>query len=120
MLVNQKEAENKLVKGLLDFIALELLNTQPMHGYQLIAEIRKAFGVYFGPSTVYPLLGTLESEGYVKSTWNLNSVRPRKVYQLTEEGRNLLGVTEHSIFFICRKLASQNMHGLGLAADVNQ
>jgi hypothetical protein len=35
---------------------------QPMHGYQIITKIRKTFGVYFGPSTIYPLLGALEKK----------------------------------------------------------
>ena len=51
----QNEIQNKIVKGLLDMIVLELLNKQSMHGYQIIIEIRKVFGIYYGPSTVYPL-----------------------------------------------------------------
>ena len=51
----QKEVQVKLAKGLLDLIILQFLNSQPMHGYQVITKIRKSFGVYFGPSTIYPL-----------------------------------------------------------------
>ena len=51
----QKETQTKLTKGLLDMIILEYLQHEPMHGYQLITKIRKTYGVYFGPSTVYPL-----------------------------------------------------------------
>ena len=53
----QKETQTKLTKGLLDMIILQYLDKESMHGYQLITKIRKGFGVYFGPSTVYPLLG---------------------------------------------------------------
>ena len=56
----QKETQTKLTKGLLDMIILEFLNKESMHGYQIITKIRKEFGIYFGHSTVYPLLGTLE------------------------------------------------------------
>ena len=52
----QKEVQVKLMKGLLDLIVLQFLSSQPMHGYQIITKIRKSFGVYFGPSTIYPLL----------------------------------------------------------------
>ncbi len=31
----------------------------------------KTYGVYFGPSTIYPLLALLEKKGYVKSVWNM-------------------------------------------------
>jgi DNA-binding PadR family transcriptional regulator len=50
----QKETQTKLTKGLLDMIILQYLDKESMHGYQLITKIRKGFGVYFGPSTVYP------------------------------------------------------------------
>ena len=64
---SQKEISTKLMKGLLDLIILQFLSNEPMHGYQVITKIRKNFGVYFGPSTIYPLLGTLEKKGYVDS-----------------------------------------------------
>jgi DNA-binding PadR family transcriptional regulator len=44
---SQKEAHLKLMKGLLYLIILQFLNTQPMHGYQIITKIRKSFGIYF-------------------------------------------------------------------------
>src|SRR3989337_1939834 len=100
----QKEVQTKLMKGLLDLIVLQLLSTQPMHGYQIITRVRKSFGVYFGPSTIYPLLGTLEKKGYVNSVWNTDNERPRKVYKLTDEGQNLLVFTEDSLNLICRRI----------------
>ena len=106
MMNNSKEVQAKLMKGLLDLIILQFLNGQPMHGYQIITKIRKNFGVYFGPSTIYPLLGTLEKKKYVKSEWNMGNERPRKVYKLTSEGQNLLNFTEDSLNFICRKIGT--------------
>ena len=103
----QKEVSTKLMKGLLDLIILQFLSTTPMHGYQIITKIRKNFGVYFGPSTVYPLLNTLEKKGYVKSEWNMNFERPRKIYSLTNDGQNMLDFTEESLNLICRKLVNQ-------------
>ena len=100
----QKEVQAKLAKGLLDLIVLQFLNGQPMHGYQIITKIRKNFGVYFGPSTIYPLLATLEKKGYVNSEWNMHTERPRKIYKLTNEGCSLLKFTEDSLNFICRKI----------------
>jgi PadR family transcriptional regulator PadR len=101
----RKQVQTKLMKGLLDLIVLQLLNTRPMHGYQIITEIRRNFRVYFGPSTIYPLLNGLEKKGYVKSEWNMSNERPRKVYRLTVEGQKLLNFTEDSVNLICRKLA---------------
>ncbi|MCW3999465.1 MAG: PadR family transcriptional regulator [Candidatus Bathyarchaeota archaeon] len=104
----QKEVSTKLMKGLLDTVILQFLNTEPMHGYQVITKIRKNFGVYFGPSTIYPLLGTLEKKGYVAGTWNMDSERPRKIYSLTNEGQSILNFTEESLNMICRRIAVVN------------
>jgi len=106
MINNTKEVQGKLMKGLLDLIILQFLNGQPMHGYQIITKIRKTFGVYFGPSTIYPLLGTLEKKRFVKSEWDMSTERPRKVYKLTTEGQSLLNFTEDSLNFICRKIGT--------------
>ncbi len=100
----QKEVQTKLTKGLMDMIVLQLLKNEPMHGYQIITSIRRNFGVYLGPSTVYPMLSSLEKKGYVKSTWNMNNERPRKVYTLTTDGQNMLTFTEGSLNLICRTL----------------
>jgi PadR family transcriptional regulator PadR len=80
----------KLLKGLLDIIVLRIVATTPLHGYSIIINIKKRFGVYFGPSTIYPLLNVLEKEGLVKSDWQLNSKRPRKVYSSTALGNTEL------------------------------
>jgi PadR family transcriptional regulator PadR len=105
----QKEVQLKLTKGLLDMIVLEFLNGQPMHGYQIITKIRKTFGVYFGPSTVYPLLSSLEKKGYVSSNWNMENERPRKVYKLTIEGQNLLNFTENSLNLIVKTIGTNGI-----------
>ena len=114
MMNNQKEVQVKLTKGLLDMIVLQLLNGQPMHGYQVITRIRKSFGVYFGPSTVYPLLGSLEKRGQVSSVWNMEGERPRKVYKLTSEGQELLSCTEKSLNLIVKTIG---VNGVSKTAD---
>jgi PadR family transcriptional regulator PadR len=104
----QKGIQTQLAKGLLDMIILQYLNQEPTHGYQIINKIRKDFGVYFGPSTIYPLLGTLEKKGYVKSTWYMDAERPRKVYQLTSDGKTVLNFTEKSLNMICNTLTKED------------
>jgi len=107
----QKEVQTKLAKGLLDLIVLQLLNQQPMHGYQIITRIRKSFGVYFGPSTIYPFMAQLEKKGYIKSQWNTESERPRKVYTLTHDGKVMLNFTEDSLSLLCQKIGTTNSSG---------
>jgi DNA-binding PadR family transcriptional regulator len=115
----KKEVPAKLTKGLLDLIILQLLSNQPMHGYQIITKIRKNFNVYFGPSTVYPLLNTLEKKGFLKSEWNTNFERPRKIYSLTNNGQNMLTFTEDSLNMICRKIAVQTNTGVIFEPSTN-
>ena len=104
----QKEVQTKLTKGLLDLIVLQLLDTHPMHGYEVITTIRKSFGVYLGPSTVYPLLNGLEKKRYIKSEWNMDYERPRKVYQLTNDGKVVLNFTANSLTIICKTIGADN------------
>ena len=115
----QKETQTKLTKGLLDMIILQYLEHESMHGYQLITKIRKGFGVNFGPSTVYPLLGLLEKKGYVRSVWNMDSERPRKVYTLTNDGKDVLGFTESSLNMICKNMANNNKIQLQVAPHLS-
>jgi DNA-binding PadR family transcriptional regulator len=103
---NLKGIQTKLVRGLLDTVILQLLRTNPMHGYQIIISLRKNFGVYFGPSTIYPLLCLLEERGLITSQWNLENERPRKVYRITPQGSDLLNSAEASLGQIYRKLTN--------------
>jgi len=102
----QKEIQTKLAKGLLDLIILQFLKSHPMHGYEVITKIRKSFGIYFGPSTIYPLLTSLEKKKYVASQWDMSSERPRKVYHLTNDGNTMLNFTENSLNLICQKISA--------------
>ena len=104
----QKETQTKLSKGLLDMIVLKYLNEESMHGYQMITKIRKGFGVYLGPSTVYPMLGLLEKKGYVTSVWNMFAVRPRKMYKLTNEGKNVLNFAENSLKLMVKNMGTDD------------
>ena len=103
---NFREVQIKLMRGLLDLVIMQFLKAEPMHGYSIITGIRRNFGVYFGPSTIYPLLTMLEEKGYIKSEWDLQNERPRKVYSITPEGDTLLNGTEESLTHICRRLSS--------------
>jgi len=114
-----KEIQTKLTKGLLDLIVLQFIDSQPMHGYQIITKIRRSFGVYFGPSTVYPLLTSLEKKGHLTSRWDMNSERPRKIYELTNEGKNLLNFTENSLNLLCKTIVKDTTATIELSDTEN-
>lgn len=101
---HQKEIQTKLTKSLLDLIVLQQINQEPMHGYQILTKTKKIFGTYFGPSTIYPLLTSLEKKGYLNSTWNMTTDKPRKVFSITTAGKNILKFTENSLNTLCKTL----------------
>jgi PadR family transcriptional regulator, regulatory protein PadR len=100
----QKKAQKKLVKVLLEMIILKYLTKESIYGYQLIGSIRKEYDVSLGASVIYPLLNLLEKEGYVKSVWNMAPERPRKVFAITEQGKNRLKKTEISLLMIYQRI----------------
>ena len=98
----QKEAQVDLTKGLLDIIVLQMLRNEPMHGYQIISVIRKNYGVYLGPSTVYPRLNLLEKKRVIKGALRMDGERPCKTYTITADGQSLLDFAGNSLNLIFR------------------
>jgi DNA-binding PadR family transcriptional regulator len=103
-IIYQKEIQTKITKSLLDMIILQLIDQQAMHGYQIITKTRKTFGIHFGPSTIYPLLSNLEQKGHLTSTWNTTTEKPRKIFTITNTGKNMLKFTENTIDNIYKTL----------------
>ena len=92
----------KLTKNLLCPIILQILNNEPQHGYEILSIIRRSFGVRFGASTIYPILNKMEQEKFLKSSWNMNTGRPQRIYQITIDGKAVLDYTLGSLKSICR------------------
>lgn len=59
----------------------------PLHGYALISRVRKRLGKDISPSLVYPFLRLMEEKGFVRHIEKPVGLKPRKVYELTEKGR---------------------------------
>ena len=68
---------------------LALLAEEPMHGYQLMQEIAQRSAGVWKPSagSVYPALSQLEDEGLVQPQAGSEGDSGRKVFGLTDEGR---------------------------------
>ena len=100
-----KNFKQTVVKALLPHIILNEASQKPIHGYAIIAMLRKNYGVYLGASTVYPTLLNLEREGLIEAKWQAptpGSDRPRKLYSLTVKGRMLLGQTAAELSLITK------------------
>jgi DNA-binding PadR family transcriptional regulator len=92
-----RQIQGQIIRGLRYVIVLHILKAQPMHGYRIITVIRKNFGIYLGPSSVYPLLRDLEDWNYLQSSWETEDFHPKRVYSLTNRGKNMLAYVENSL-----------------------
>ena len=89
-------AVDELISDFSRFYILTILYEGPTHGYSILARFRKRLNRDITPSIVYPFLYLLEEKGFVKHTLKPVGKKPRKIYELTEEGKEL-----------CRRLFSR-------------
>jgi DNA-binding PadR family transcriptional regulator len=104
MTISTKKIQEQLTKNLLFPIVLDLLDDHAICGYELMSIIKKTYGVTLGPSTIYPTLSHLESKKLITSEWNMDNLRPKKIYKLTHEGQDVLNYSAGALNQICRRL----------------
>ena len=80
--------ETELRRGIFQLALLSLL-VEPRYGYQIGRHLAD-HGLAVEEGTLYPLLRRMEEQGLLESWWATESVRPRKYYRTTEEGRRSL------------------------------
>lgn len=80
------------LKGHLDLLLLAILAEGPAHGYAVIEALRlRSKGLFDLPEgTVYPALHRLESQSLLRSRWQNDAPRRRRVYELTLKGQQAL------------------------------
>jgi len=84
--------EQQLRKGLLSFLVLGELSRERHYGYSLIAALRESLEANMAEGTIYPLLSRLQRDQLIRAEWEIQPTGPaRKYYQITSEGRRLLG-----------------------------
>ncbi len=90
--------ERQMKKGVLDMLVLRLLKSEAKYGYQIIQEMREKSEETFllKDGTLYPVLYRLEDDGLVVSKWSgaVGKQVPRKYYEITEEGIQMLARIE--------------------------
>lgn len=76
------------------FFILRVLHDRPMHGYDIARTVERTTRGCCSPSegTIYPVLREFEEGGYVTVESAIVGGRERKVYTLTERGREALRV----------------------------
>ena len=96
MAKQQQDLENseywhKLMnQSLVRFFILKALRDHQVHGYILGQLIEKYSWGICKPTegTLYPALNELEKGGYIKSTTEIAAGRERKIYRISDKGKN--------------------------------
>ena len=78
-----------LISDFSRFYILTILYEGPAHGYSIISQFKKRVKKEVSPSLVYPFLQQLEEKGLVTYTQKPVGKKERKIFELTEEGREL-------------------------------
>ena len=91
-------------QGDLKLVILQLLESKPRHGYEIIKELEERSGGRYTPSpgTVYPTLTLLEEMGYTSSATEEGG---RKVYSITDEGRKYLSENQTTVDDVLERLS---------------
>lgn len=90
------EIVQRIIRNLLDIQILKLVNVEPMWGYMIKKRFKDDFGVKLRHGALYPTLNALERKGFLTSQKQKQRGRMRKVYNITERGKEYLKVY-HSI-----------------------
>src|SRR5262245_59526406 len=78
----------RLLRGHLNMIVLEIIKQRPRHGYGVIKAIEERFHGFYSPSagSVYPILQELEDQDFVTSSKESG----KKTYSITKAGEQEL------------------------------
>ena len=83
----------------LGFVKIHILHhadVEPVYGLALIEELRR-HGYELSPGTLYPILHSLEREGYLVREDRVVGGKLRKYYTITQEGRSRLDEARQKI-----------------------
>jgi DNA-binding PadR family transcriptional regulator len=80
----------ELRRGVQIIVVLQLLK-KPQYGYSLLS-ILESNGIEIEAGTLYPLLRRLESQKLLESTWDTTESRPRKFYEISDYGIEVLNI----------------------------
>ena len=103
----EKDWRERVVKNNLDLIILRLLRIRPQWGYEVNIAIRDRYRVYLSAGTLYPLLHSLEADGYVQGEWEAEKGRGRRIYKITESGLQFLEAGERATLELARLMQGQ-------------
>ncbi len=84
----EEKMDREIRRIFLKYIVLKIINDKPTHGYDIIKTVEFRSNGRWIPSagSIYPILESLESSGFIKS----EEIERKKVYAITPKGMTAL------------------------------
>jgi len=93
---NIENAKSQMRKGFLEFPVLLIIGAKPTYAPDILKQLKNA-NLLVVEGTLYPLLSRLKRSGLVEYEWQESkSGPPRKMYTMTEQGKETLQQLEAS------------------------
>lgn len=88
---NEQSIDNLVLEMRRGVIVLAVLSqcNQEQYGYSLMKSLAEK-GLEIDQGTLYPLLRRLETQGLLSSRWRLEDARPRRYYEISPAGQEVL------------------------------
>jgi len=94
----EKEIVQHMIRNLLGIQLLRIVEAKPTWGYHIKKQVEADFNVRLRHGALYTALNDLEARGFIKSRRQQKAGRARKVYKITEDGRNYLQAYYNVLF----------------------
>jgi DNA-binding PadR family transcriptional regulator len=84
----EEQMDKEIRRAFLKYIVLKIIKENPTHGYEIIKTVELRSNGRWTPSTgsIYPILESLESNGFIQS----EEIDRKKVYAITPRGKEAL------------------------------
>lgn len=103
---NLENTESQMRKGFLEFPVLLIIGAKTSYAPDILKQLKSA-NLLVVEGTLYPLLSRLRRHGLVDYSWEESrSGPPRKYYEITTEGRDVIKKLEASWETLARSVST--------------
>jgi PadR family transcriptional regulator PadR len=106
--MNEENFRSQMKKGILELCVLKVVQFQECYASNISDRLKKA-DLLVVEGTLYPLLTRMKNAGWIQYRWEESkSGPPRKYYQITDEGINILEKLEKEWDSLTQSIQSLN------------
>ncbi len=85
----KKGIVERIFRNFLDIMVLRFIKEKPRWGYKIIKDVEELHGIKLRHGALYPLLNSLEENGFLRVKKEMAGGRIRKIYEITSKGIQL-------------------------------